>query len=168
MSAFTSTNSICPGAPQRVATQSRLNIETATPVVLDFDEIPASRCVTPQRPVKAIEVPNAPLRPIVPAAVDKNANLQVPVAISPLRFESTLENDAPGAPARRRQNTDLDLGDEFAPPAAKRARLEFPDGPLMRYGPSSTDVMYESDDNVSTLITMDELNQMGSARVAKS
>jgi hypothetical protein len=162
MSAFTSTDRNCPGAPLRVPTQSRINVDTATPTVLDFDDIPVSQCVTPQRPKRELQVPNAPLRPIVPAAVDNDVTLQVPLQLSPPRFERALEHRVPAAPNRRRQNTDLDLSDEdVSPPAAKRARMEFPNGPLMRHGPAPG-VAYESDDNVSTLITFEELNRLGS------
>jgi len=162
MSAFTPIDRNCPGAPLRAATQSRLNVETATPTVLDFDDIPVSRCATPQRPKRELQVPNAPLRPIVPAAAANDVTLQVPLQLSPPRFERALEHPVPNAPNRRRQNTDLDFSDEdMSPPAAKRARLEFPGGTLMRHGPAPG-VTYESDDNVSTLITFEELNRLGS------
>ena len=116
----------CPGAPARKAPESRLDVVTIAPMVLDFDEIPASRCVTPRRPIREIEVPNAPLRPIQPAAVMEQADLQVPVCLSPPRIARGEERSCPGAPARRaRQNTDIDFSDpEAKAPSPKRARLE--------------------------------------------
>jgi hypothetical protein len=116
----------CPGAPARLPRPTpTVYVNTVTPLALDFDQLPVSRCVTPTRVVDRLPPPpNAPMRPIAPAAIAERVDLSVPVPISPPRILREQEMQAPGAPMRQRQNTDLEEADVAPVPHLNRGSLE--------------------------------------------